>query len=276
MERDRSIAPRKAKIVCTVGPASSSEAVLRDLMRAGMDVARLNFSHGTHEEHARVIDRLRKVAEREGRTICILQDLQGPKIRTGRLKFRTPVALKAGAHVTITPRDILGTSSLISTTFKTLAQEVEPDSRILLSDGLIELRVKALRGDDVECEIINGGLLGEHKGINLPGTIVRVPSLTEKDEKDLEFGMKHDVDMVAASFIRTADDVRAVKRLVFKHHSDAWVIAKLEKPQAIEHLDEILEVADGVMVARGDLGVEVPPAPRPATWPTRSLTAATP
>lgn len=251
--------PRRAKIVCTVGPASSSEGQLRDLMRAGMDVARLNFSHGTHEEHARVIERLRKVAEREGRTICILQDLQGPKIRTGRLKFRTPVALKAGEQVTITPRDILGTSNLISTTFKTLAQEVEPGSRILLSDGLIELRVKALRGDDVECDIVNGGVLGEHKGINLPGTIVRVPSLTEKDEADLEFGMKHDVDMVAASFIRTADDVRAVKRLVFKHHSDAWVIAKLEKPQAIEHLDEILEVADGVMVARGDLGVEVPP-----------------
>jgi pyruvate kinase len=251
--------PRRAKIVCTVGPASSSEAQLRDLMRAGMDVARLNFSHGTHEEHARVIDRLRKVAEREGRTICILQDLQGPKIRTGRLKFRTPVGLKAGGQVTITPRDILGTSGLISTTFKTLAQEVEPGSRILLSDGLIELRVKALRGDDVECDIVNGGVLGEHKGINLPGTIVRVPSLTEKDEADLEFGMEHAVDMVAASFIRTADDVRAVKRLVFKHHSDAWVIAKLEKPQAIEHLDEILEVADGVMVARGDLGVEVAP-----------------
>ena len=251
--------PRKAKIVCTVGPASSSEAVLRDLMRAGMDVARLNFSHGTHEEHARVIDRLRKVAEQDGRTICILQDLQGPKIRTGRLKGRTPVALKAGAHVTITPRDIAGTAAVIGTTFKTLAQEVEPGSLILLSDGLIELRVRMVHGEDVECEIINGGLLGEHKGINLPGTIVRVPSLTEKDEKDLEFGIRHGVDMVAASFIRTADDVQAVKRLVFKHHSDAWVIAKLEKPQAIEHLDEILSVADGVMVARGDLGVEVPP-----------------
>ena len=250
---------RKAKIVCTVGPASSSEAVLRDLMRLGMSVARLNFSHGTHEEHARVIDRLRKVAEKEGRTICILQDLQGPKIRTGRLKFRTPVALKAGSHVTITPRDIAGNSTLIPTTFKTLAQEVEPGARILLSDGLIELRVRQVRGDDVECEVVNGGLLGEHKGINLPGTVVRVPSLTEKDEKDLEFGVKHGVDMIAASFIRTADDVRAVKRLVLSHHSDAWVIAKLEKPQAIEHLEEILDVADGVMVARGDLGVEVPP-----------------
>jgi len=252
---------RKAKIVCTIGPASSSEAVLRDLMRAGMDVARLNFSHGTHEEHARVISRLRAVAEKEGRTICILQDLQGPKIRTGRLKYRTPIALKTGSRLTITPRDIAGAATLISTTFKTLAQEVEPGARVLLSDGLIELRVSAIRGDDVECDVINGGLLGEHKGINLPGTVVNVPSLTEKDEKDLEFGLKHGVDMVAVSFIRTADDVRLVKRLVRVHNADVLVIAKLEKPQAVdsENLEEILDVADGVMVARGDLGVEMPP-----------------
>jgi pyruvate kinase len=252
---------RKAKIVCTIGPASSSESALRDLMRAGMDVARLNFSHGTHEEHARMIERLRKVADKERRTICILQDLQGPKIRTGRLKYRTPIALKTGSRLAITPRDIAGTAALLSTTFKTLAQEVGPGSRILLSDGLIELRVTAIRGDDVECEVINGGLLGEHKGINLPGAVVSVPSLTEKDEKDLAFGLKHGVDMVAVSFVRAADDVRFVKRLVREHESEAWVIAKLEKPQAIEeqNLEEILDVSDGVMVARGDLGVEMPP-----------------
>ncbi len=252
---------RRAKIVCTLGPASRSEAAVRDLMRLGMDVARLNFSHGTHAEHARMIERLRRVAEEEGRTICILQDLQGPKIRTGRLKQHKPVMLKTGAQLTITPRDVPGSASLISTTFKTLAQEVEPGARILLSDGLLELRVSAIRGDDVECEVINGGPLGEHKGINLPGTVVRVPSLTEKDEKDLDFGLKHGVDMVAASFIRNAEDVRAVKRVVQSHRSEAWVIAKLEKPQAIEeaNLEEILDIADGVMVARGDLGVEMPP-----------------
>ncbi len=251
---------RKAKIVCTIGPASNSEPVLRDLMRAGMDVARLNFSHGTHDEHARVIERLRRVAAKEGRSICILQDLQGPKIRTGRLKYRTPIAVKKDSRLTITPRDIAGTATLISTTFKSLAQEVEPGSRILLSDGLIELRVTAVHGDDVECEVINGGILGEHKGINLPGTVVNVPSLTEKDEKDLEFGLKHGVDIIAVSFVRTADDVRMVKRLVRTHNAEAWVIAKLEKPQAIEpeNLEEILDVADGVMVARGDLGVEMP------------------
>jgi pyruvate kinase len=261
--RDANSTPhsRKAKIVCTLGPASSSEAVLRDLMRLGMDVARLNFSHGTHEEHARVIKRLRRVAKEAGRTICILQDLQGPKIRTGRLKQHAPVLLKTGARVIITPREIPGTAAVISTTFKTLAQEVQPGARVLLSDGLIELRVSSVRGDDVECEVINGGLLGEHKGINLPGTLVRVPSLTDKDKKDLEFGIKQSVDMVAASFIRNADDVRVVKRVVEDCRSDAWVIAKLEKPQAIEeaNLEEILDVADGVMVARGDLGVEMPP-----------------
>jgi pyruvate kinase len=252
---------RRAKIVCTLGPSTRSESVLRDLMRLGMDVARLNFSHGTHREHAVAIERLRRVAAKEGRSICILQDLQGPKIRTGMLKSHEPVLLKTGGRVIITPRNVPGTASVISTTFKTLAREVDLGARILLSDGLIELRVSAIRDDDVECEIVNGGMLGEHKGINLPGTMVRVPSLTEKDEIDLEFGLKHGVDMVAASFIRNADDVRAVKRVVESHNSQAWVIAKLEKPQAIEdpNLEEILDVADGVMVARGDLGVEMPP-----------------
>src|SRR5262249_17578 len=156
---------RKARIVCTLGPASSSEAMLRDLMRAGMDVARLNFSHGTHEEKGHLIDRLRKVAQKEDRHICIMQDLQGPKIRTGRLKYRTPIAIKTGSRLTITPRDIPGTAHIISTTFKDLAREVEPGARILLSDGLIELRVRTIQGDDIECDVLNGGMLGEHKGI---------------------------------------------------------------------------------------------------------------
>jgi pyruvate kinase len=250
---------RKAKIVCTIGPSSNNDITLRDLMRFGMDVARLNFSHGSHEEHARLIERIRRVAHKEGRSLCILQDLQGPKIRTGRLRNRMPVALKAGQKLVITPNDVAGTAQTISTTFQTLAREVEPNSRILLSDGLIELRVKAVRGNDIECEVVNGGLLGEHKGINLPGTVVSVPSLTEKDEKDLEFGLRHGVDMIAVSFIRSGHDVRYVKRRVEELKADAWVIAKLEKPQAIEHLEDILEVSDGVMVARGDLGVEMPP-----------------
>ncbi len=251
--------PRRAKIICTIGPACSTEAVMRDLLRLGMDVARLNFSHGTHEDHAHNIHRLRRAAEREGRTVCILQDLQGPKIRTGLLEGHTPVLLKTGAVVTITPANILGTATRISTTFPDLARELSSGARILLSDGLIELRVRAVRGSDVHCEIINGGLLGEHKGINLPGVALSIPALTEKDRKDLEFGLKHGVDAVAFSFVRTAADIALGKQIIAAHRSDIPVIAKLEKPQAIDHLEEILEAADGVMVARGDLGVEMAP-----------------
>ena len=233
--------------------------MLRDLMRQGMDVARLNFSHGTHRDHGVVIERLRRVAQKENRTICILQDLQGPKIRTGRLKGGVPVNLKAGSQVTITPRDIEGTAALISTTFQDLAREVSPGARILLSDGLLELRVKRVRGNDVECAVINGGPLGEHKGINLPGIALSIPALTEKDRADLEFGLENGVDMVAVSFVRSAADLNEVKQVIADHGSDVPVIAKLEKPQALERLEEILEATDGVMVARGDLGVEMPP-----------------
>jgi pyruvate kinase len=251
-------AMRHAKIICTIGPACNSEAAMRDLMRLGMDVARLNFSHGSHQEHASNMAGLRRAAEKENRTICILQDLQGPKIRTGRLQDHTPVALKAGSRITITPRDILGTATLISTTFKGLAAEVEPGGRILLSDGLIELRVTQVRGKDVECEVINGGMLAEHQGINLPGAALSIPALTDKDHTDLEFGLEHGVDMVALSFVRSADDIRSARQIIARHRGDVPVIAKLEKPQALEYLEEIFEAADGVMVARGDLGVEMP------------------
>ena len=251
-------AARRAKIICTIGPSCNTEAMLREMMRLGMDVARLNFSHGTHPEHARNIARLRRAAKQENRTICILQDLQGPKIRTGRLKDHEPVLLKTGSLVTITPRDVAGTPTLISTTFQGLAQEVRPGSRILLSDGLIELRVRQVRGSDVECEVVNGGMLAEHQGINLPGAALSIPALTAKDRADLEFGLKHGVDMVALSFVRSAADVRSVKEIISARGQDVPVIAKLEKPQALKRLEEIFEAADGVMVARGDLGVEMP------------------
>jgi pyruvate kinase len=251
--------PRRAKIICTIGPACSTEAAMRDLLRLGMDIARLNFSHGSHEDHAHNIHRLRRAAEREGRTVCVLQDLQGPKIRTGPLERHEPVLLKTGSVVTITPQDIPGTATRICTTFPDLARELSAGARILLSDGLIELRVRGVRGKDVLCDVINGGTLGEHKGINLPGIALSIPALTEKDRKDLEFGLHHGVDAVALSFVRTAADVTAVKKIIASHNSDVPVIAKLEKPQAIDHLEEILEAADGVMVARGDLGVEMAP-----------------
>jgi pyruvate kinase len=255
---------RRAKIVATLGPASSSPEVFRKLVRAGLDVARLNFSHGSHAQKAELIKMVRTVAREEGKPICILADLQGPKIRTGKLKGHKPVQLVAGKRLTITPREIEGTAALVGTTFKTLAENLEPGSRILLSDGLIELRVEQVKGVDVVCEIVNGGTLGENKGINLPGIPVKVPSLTEKDEEDLIFAVGQGVDTIAVSFVRTADDVRHVKNRLAALKSDAWIIAKLEKPQAIEHLDSILEVTDAIMVARGDLGVEVPPEKVPA------------
>src|SRR5580700_697718 len=256
----RSVATtRRAKIICTIGPACHSEAAMRDLMRLGMDVARLNFSHGSHEDHARNIERLRSAAEKENRTICVLQDLQGPKIRTGRLRDHEPVLIKSGSTLVITPRDITGTATRISTTFQDLAREVGVGARILLRDGLIELRVRTVRGKDVVCDVLNGGTLGEHQGINLPGTALSIPALTEKDRKDLEFGLKHGVDAVALSFVRTAADVNMVRQIVAGLGCDTPLISKLEKPQGIDNIEEILEASDGVMVARGDLGVEMAP-----------------
>ena len=252
-------AQRRAKIVCTIGPACSSEEMIRQLMQSGMDVARLNFSHGAHEDHALVIQRLRKVAIELERTICILQDLQGPKIRTGRLMDRIPIALQKGQTVTITSRDVMGTADIIATTYQDLANDVKPGEHILLSDGRIELVVQQVRDGDVVCDVLNGGMLGEHQGINLPGTNVSIPSLTPKDEVDLEFGLKHAVDAVAISFVRTAEDVLRAQRAITSRGFNVPLVAKLEKPQAIDNLDSILEAATGVMVARGDLGVEVAP-----------------
>ena len=250
---------RRAKIICTIGPSCNTEPQIRTLLQAGMDVARLNFSHGSHQEHARHIKALRQAAASEGRTICILQDLQGPKIRTGALKGHKPVDLKPGSTLTITARSVEGTPRLISTTFTGLPEEVHPGSRILLSDGRIELQVKAVHGGEIECQVINGGTLAEHQGINLPGAALSIPALTEKDRKDLEFGVQHGVDLVALSFVRSAADIRTARGIIASQNSDVPIIAKLEKPQALDELEAILEAADGVMVARGDLGVEVPP-----------------
>jgi pyruvate kinase len=220
-----SVPQRSAKIVATLGPASNTEPVFRDLVRAGVDVVRLNFSHGTHEEKLALIQMARKVSREEHKPLCILGDLQGPKIRTSKLQDHQPVLLKAGGQLTITPREVPGTAALVGTTFKTLAENVEQGSRILLSDGLIELRVHEVLAGDVVCEIVNGGLLGENKGINLPGIPVRVPSLTEKDSEDLEFALKNGVDAIAVSFVRTAEDVRLVRNRVAALGGDTWIIA---------------------------------------------------
>lgn len=261
---------RRTKIVCTIGPASNSEERLEQLMRAGMNVARLNFSHGTQQEHALVIERIRAISARLGCAIAILADLQGPKIRTGILKERKSVHLIDNAHVVITTHDTPGTSEIISTTYKQLPQDVKPGDCILLNDGLLELRVLDSNDTDIRCLVVHGGELGEHKGINLPGVAVSAPALTEKDRDDLRFGVMHGVDYVALSFVRRPGDILEAKQYIRelqleqnggdkKRLMPVPLIAKLEKPEAIACLGDILEVVDGVMIARGDLGVEMAP-----------------
>src|SRR5262244_993145 len=250
---------RHSKIVCTIGPASRDPRVLRKLLEAGMDVARLNFSHGSHPEHLHCIQALRATAQKLKKTLAILADLQGPKIRTGVLAGGMPVQLRMGQAFTITTAKILGDSTRVNTTFLALPREVHRGDRILLSDGLIELRVERVSGRDVNCRVVNGGALGEHKGINLPGVQLRVPALTPKDRDDLKFALAHGVDYIAVSFVRRPEDVLLAKSLIRRARKDTPVIAKLEKPEAIDNLEGILRVSDGVMVARGDLGVEMSP-----------------
>ncbi|HYL42128.1 MAG TPA: pyruvate kinase [Ktedonobacteraceae bacterium] len=260
---------RRTKIVCTIGPATNSEERLEQLIRAGMNVARLNFSHGTQDDHAIVIERIRTISARLDCSVAILQDLQGPKIRTGRLQDGRPVMLADGAPLTITTRPIIGNSQTIATTYQALPEDVKVGDRILLDDGLLELRVQGKDATDVHCEVIHGGQLKEHKGINLPGVAVSAPALTEKDRDDLKFGIMHNVDYVALSFVRKPQDVLEAKQLIKQLQAEhagsrripgnVPLIAKLEKPEAVARLDEILEVVDGIMVARGDLGVEMAP-----------------
>jgi pyruvate kinase len=250
---------RRAKIVCTLGPASDSELVIDRLMRAGMDVARLNFSHGTYAEHARTIARVREASARLAKPIAILADLQGPKIRTGPLAGGRPVQLCTGQRFTIFARLQPGTSTGVGTTYKRLPREVSRGDRILLGDGLIGLRVLSTTSDAVVCEVVNGGQLGEHKGINLPGVKLRIPAVTARDRADLAFALRHGANYVAVSFVRRPGDVLLAKAAIARSRRSVPVIAKLEKPEAIENLDSILAVTDGVMVARGDLGVEMSP-----------------
>ena len=250
---------RRAKIVCTLGPACDTPERLDALLEAGMDVARLNFSHGTHLQHARRLRLVRRLARQRGRTLAVLQDLQGPKIRTGPLQGGGPVDLKQNSRITLTTRPVRGNAQLISTGFRPLPREVRPGSRILVSDGRLELRVERVSGRDIICRVVEGGELGEHQGINLPGLALNISALTAKDREDLTFAVRQGVDYVALSFVRSPDDILELKRYLARAGREIPVVAKLEKPQAIDRLEEILNVADAVMVARGDLGVELPP-----------------
>ena len=246
---------RKAKIICTLGPATDSAETIEALVRAGMDVARLNFSHGSHADHERRLRWVREASDRVGKPVAVLLDLQGPKIRTGKMKDDR-IVLQEGAEVTITTEDVLGTPERFSTTYQGLPTDVHVGDEILLADGRLKLVVtRKVKKTEIRCRVVQGGELGSNKGINLPGTRVSAPSLTEKDLADLDFGLSIGIDYVALSFVRTAEDVLEIKRIV----GDAVpVIAKIEKPQAVANIDAIAEIADGVMVARGDLGVEMP------------------
>jgi pyruvate kinase len=265
---------RKTKIVATIGPASNTRPILEKLVEAGMNVARLNFSHGTYEEHVEVIRTIRSISRTMSRPVGILLDLQGPKIRVGKLEGGEPVRLKRNQPFTITNRSMAGNAAMVSTTYRRLVGDVRPGDTILLDDGLIRLQVEKTMEQTVECRVVNGGWLKEKKGINLPGVAVSAPSLTEKDKRDLNFGIKNGVDYFALSFVRTADDLGQIKSILIKQGAAIPVIAKIEKPEAVENLEAILEAADGIMVARGDLGVELRPEQVP-TIQKRIIQAAT-
>jgi pyruvate kinase len=256
---------RRAKIVCTLGPSCLEQDRLEELVAAGMDVARLNFSHGTHEQHAEAVKRIRAASLKVRKAVGVLGDLQGPKIRTGRL-VEGAVALVEGAEFSITTDEAVpGTQEIVSTTYPHLAADVNPGDTILLDDGLLELRVKTTdKRALVRTEVIHGGTLKNNKGINLPGVALRAEALTAKDREDLIFGIKAGIDYCALSFVRQPSDLDVARQAMQEAGRQVPIIAKLEKPEAIARLDAILDKADGVMVARGDLGVEIPPEEVPA------------
>lgn len=255
---------RKAKIVATIGPACDTEAKLREVILAGVDVVRLNFSHGTHEDHHRRIGMVRKIAKEIKKPISILQDLQGPKMRVGRLP-ESGIELKEGQTALLTAKagePSRGIDHVIPMEVPELARSVKKGSRVLLDDGRLELQVTEVKADAVETKVTLGGKLTSHKGVNLPGAEILIPGFTEKDREDLKFGLQEEIDYVAISFVRSANDVKTVRQAIFEMNqarTDTRLIAKLERPEAIADLDAILEAADGVMVARGDLGVETSP-----------------
>jgi len=246
----------KTKIVATIGPATESKEMLRKLMDAGVNVFRLNFSHGAHAVQSQIIDRIRQLNQETGAHVSILQDLQGPKIRIGEIE-NGEVAIKPGQEIIITTEEMVGNGNKVNTTYENLATDVSVGDLILVDDGNIEMAVKSINGADVTCVVKYGEILKSRKGINLPFTEVSAPSLTPKDKIDLAFGIEHDVDWIALSFVRTAQDVLDLKAIIEASGKDIRVIAKIEKPEALKNIDEIIKVSDGLMVARGDLGVEI-------------------
>ncbi|MCK4801207.1 MAG: pyruvate kinase, partial [Anaerolineales bacterium] len=252
---------RRAKIIATLGPVSKDKKTIKNLLTAGMDVARINFSHGSHDDHSQVIQTLRETAQELNQPVTILQDLSGPKIRTGEIPSGTITLLK-GKEFILTTDDIQGTEEMIAVNFPELPQSVEKGSRILLDDGKLELGVRSIKGNQVITEVIQGGILKPRKGVNLPGASLSLRTLTEKDLRDLAFGLSQEIDVLALSYVRCAEDIDRLRQAILDINpelSSIPVIAKLEHPDAIKNLHEIIHATDGVMVARGDLGIEMPP-----------------
>ena len=248
---------RRAKIVCTIGPATATPERIRGLVEAGMDVARLNFSHGTHAEHERVYHMVRDAADATGRAVGILADLQGPKIRLGKFA-NGPVEWRTGDHVVITSEDVPGTAERVSCTYKKLPAEVRTGDRLLVDDGRIALEVIGVTGPDILCLVVEGGTVSDHKGVSLPNVAISVPALSDKDIRDLRFALGLRVDLVALSFVRSPDDIKLVHEIMDEQGGRLPVLAKIEKPEAVDRLEQITLAFDGLMVARGDLGVELP------------------
>ena len=261
----------QTKVVCTIGPACSAEETLASMIRAGMRVARLNFSHGSHADHREQFRRIRAASESIGVHVAIMADLQGPKIRIGELA-QPEIHLEPGNTITITTRPVEGNPQRVSTDYPEFANDVKPGDRILIDDGTIELKAETVEADQVHCTVVVGGSLKPRKGVNLPGVPLSTPSLTEKDREDLAFAVELGVDLVAVSFVRHPDDIRQVKRLL--HGTGIQVVAKIERPEALDRIPVIVKAADGVMVARGDLGIEIPLEQVPV-WQKRILSKAT-
>ena len=249
------ISYNKTKIVATVGPASNNKDMLRALVKEGVDVFRLNFSHGTYEDHQKVVNAVREINQEFGSTISLLQDLQGPKIRIQEMQ--PDVVIERGQELIITTRQLLGNREIVSTSYQSLPKDVKFGDMILIDDGKIELKVKEVRDVDVVTEVVYGGPVKSRKGINLPFTKVSAPSLTEKDLKDVEFGIKNNLDWIALSFVRKASDILALREILNANGCTSKIVAKIEKPEALSNIDEIIAATDAIMVARGDLGVEI-------------------
>ena len=254
---------RKTKIICTLGPAVDNEDMIRALIRTGMNAARFNFSHGSHEEHLNRLNLLKSVRDSMGRPVASILDTKGPEIRIRSFETKS-ISLEAGDAFTLTTREVQGNGNLVSVTYPELHKEVSVGQEILIDDGLVALKVEEIDGQDIRCTVENGGTLSANKSINIPGVHIHLPALTEKDVSDIQFGVENDFDFIAASFVRRAADVQAVREVLDRFGGqEIRIIAKIENQEGVDNIDEILEAADGIMVARGDLGVEIPAAKVP-------------